>query len=142
MADRVRMQNLGIDLLALGQGIPFFHAGMEILRSKSLDRDSFDSGDWFNKLDFTYTSNNFGVGLPPAEANMENWSLMKPLLADPARKPAKADILAALDHFKTMLQIRKSSKLFRLGNAADVNARVRTMPAGGVSASGRGRLSE
>jgi hypothetical protein len=31
------------------QGIPFFHAGDEILRSKSLDRDSYNSGDWFNK---------------------------------------------------------------------------------------------
>ena len=34
MADRVRMQNLGISLLALGQGIPFYHAGVDLLRSK------------------------------------------------------------------------------------------------------------
>lgn len=31
------------------QGIPFFHAGDELLRSKSLDRDSYNSGDWFNR---------------------------------------------------------------------------------------------
>src|SRR6185503_12518588 len=66
MADRVRMQNLGMSLLAFGQGVPFFHAGVELLRSKSLDRNSYNSGDWFNKLDFTYGSNNWGVGLPPA----------------------------------------------------------------------------
>ena len=29
------------------QGIPFFHAGDDMLRSKSLDSDSFDSGDWW-----------------------------------------------------------------------------------------------
>lgn len=34
------------------KGIPFFHAGDEILRSKSLDRDSYNSGDWFSRLDF------------------------------------------------------------------------------------------
>jgi hypothetical protein len=27
-----------------------------------MDRDSYDAGDWFNKLDYSYQSNNFGVG--------------------------------------------------------------------------------
>jgi len=36
--------------VVLLQGIPFFHAGDETLRSKSLDRDSYNSGDWFNRL--------------------------------------------------------------------------------------------
>lgn len=130
VAARVRMQNLAVDILALGQGIPFFHAGVEILRSKSMDKNSFNSGDWFNNLDFTYQSNNWGVGLPPAKDNMGDWSLIKLLLAEPARKPAPADIAAALSHFKTMLQIRKSSKLFRLGTAADVSARVRFLNTG------------
>ena len=31
-------------MVALSQGLPFFHAGDELLRSKSLDRDSYDSG--------------------------------------------------------------------------------------------------
>ena len=91
---RVRMQNLGMSLVALGQGIPFFHAGVELLRSKSLDRNSYNSGDWFNKLDFTYSSNNWGVGLPPAGDNQSNWPIMRPLLANPALKPRAADILA------------------------------------------------
>jgi pullulanase len=54
MEDRVRMQNVGLSTVVLGQGVPFLHAGSELLRSKSLDRDSYNSGDWFNKLDFTY----------------------------------------------------------------------------------------
>jgi pullulanase len=57
------------------QGIPFFHAGDDTLRSKSLDRDSYNSGDWFNRLDFTYETNNFGVGLPPEEKNGEKWDM-------------------------------------------------------------------
>lgn len=69
LADRIRMKNLAISVVAFAQGIPFFHAGGEILRSKSLDRNSYDSGDRFNRLDFTYTTNNFGVGLPPAWDN-------------------------------------------------------------------------
>ena len=49
MAERVRAHNMGLSVIALGQGVPFFHAGTDMLRSKSLDRDSYNSGDWFNK---------------------------------------------------------------------------------------------
>jgi pullulanase-type alpha-1,6-glucosidase len=125
MENRVRMQNLAVSLTALGQGVPFFHAGIEMLRSKSMDRDSYDSGDWFNRLDFTYTSNNFGVGLPIAEVNEKNWSVMKPILADAARKPAQSDILRAVSHMREVMKIRKSSPLLRLTTGEDVKARVR-----------------
>lgn len=125
MAERVRMQNLGLALVALGQGIPFFHAGDELLRSKSLDRNSYNSGDWFNKLDWTYQSNNWGVGLPPAADNQGNWQLFKPMLADAALKPSPADILRARDHFEELLAIRKSSRLFRLRTGAEVTQLVR-----------------
>lgn len=125
MADRVRAQNLGIDFTVLAQGVPFLHAGQEILRSKSLDRNSYNSGDWFNKLDFTYQSNNWGVGLPPAGDNGSNWPIMQPLLANPALTPTSAEILTSLDHLQTMLQIRKSSPLFRLRTEADVMGRLR-----------------
>ena len=67
MADRVRIENVGRSTILLGQGVPFIHAGGDILRSKSLDRDSYNSGDWFNRIDWTYGKNNFGVGLPPAQ---------------------------------------------------------------------------
>ena len=67
MADRVRMQNLGNSLVMLSQGVPFFQAGDDMLRSKDMDRNSYNSGDWFNRLDFTYETNNWGVGLPPAD---------------------------------------------------------------------------
>ena len=33
------------NILVWMQGIAFFHAGSDILRSKSLDRDSYNSGD-------------------------------------------------------------------------------------------------
>ncbi|KAH6804056.1 limit dextrinase [Perilla frutescens var. frutescens] len=111
---RCRMNHLATSIIALSQGIPFFHAGDEILRSKSLDRDSYNSGDWFNRLDFSYKSNNWGVGLPPKEKNERNWPLMKIKLADPAFKPQRNHILAALDNFCSFISIRYSSPLFRL----------------------------
>lgn len=44
MPERLRMYTLAIAFVALGQAVPFFHAGDDILRSKSLDRDSYNSG--------------------------------------------------------------------------------------------------
>jgi len=122
--DRLRMHHLAMDLVLLAQGVPFFHAGDELLRSKSLDRNSYNSGDWFNKLDFTYASNNWAVGLPPAGDNRDRWPILRPLLANPALKVTRDDLLRSLAHFETMLQVRKSSALFRLRTADEVKRRL------------------
>ncbi len=124
IGERVRMHNLAVSIVMLGQGIPFFQAGQDLLRSKSLDRNSYDSGDWFNKIDWTGQTNNWGVGLPPAWDNEPHWPLVAPLLADPALRPSPAEIDAARQHFREMLRIRKSSKLFRLGRTAEIRRRV------------------
>lgn len=122
LAERVRMHKLGISLVSLGQGVPFFQAGHEMLRSKSMDRDSFNSGDWFNQLDYTFQTNNWGKGLPSAEKNQDNWPIMQPLLADPALKPAPSDLEGTVGHFEEMLRIRNSSPLFRLRRAEQVHS--------------------
>jgi len=118
MPERVRMNNLALSLVAFSQGVPFFHAGDDILRSKSLDRNSYNSGDWFNRLDWTYESNNWGIGLPAQ--GRDRWHLFRPLLANPALKPGKAEITFAAAVFCEFLHIRKSSPLFRLRTAEAV----------------------
>ena len=123
-ADRARVQMLGAATTAFSQGVAYFHAGVDILRSKSLDRDSFDSGDWFNRLDWTYTDNGFGAGLPPRQANAANWPWMKAVLADASIKPQPADIAWTRDAFNDLLRIRASSTLFRMRSAADVQQRL------------------
>ena len=125
LAQRVRMHNLAISLTALSQGIPFFHAGDELLRSKSLDRNSYNSSDWFNRIDWTGETSNFGVGLPPAGDNQAHWSIMAPLLADAALRPGPQQIGAAYAHFKELLAIRTSSPLFRLRSAEQIQAALR-----------------
>ena len=130
MADRVRMQQLSLSTVALGQGVSFFHAGTDMLRSKSLDRNSYDSGDHFNELDFSYESNGFGVGLPPAPDNESKWEDMAPLLADPALKPAKADIVASVERFRDLLAVADSSPLFSLTTAEQVQTKLQHLNTG------------
>ena len=115
LAQRVRMQMLGISLTALAQGVPFFHAGMELLRSKSMDRNSYDSGDWFNRLDYTYTSNTWGVGLPPERENRAHWPRHRPA-AGQRRASARARPRSRRRSrtSQEVLQMRRSSPLFRL----------------------------
>jgi pullulanase len=125
MSDRLRVNNLGLALVALAQGIPFFHAGDDTLRSKSFDRNSYNSGDWFNRLDWTYQTNNFAVGLPPAWENKEDWPTMAPFLKNRAMQPGFADIYSSHLYFKEILRIRKSTPLFRLQTGDEVRERVK-----------------
>ncbi len=117
--ERARAQCLGIDLLLLGQGIPFCDAGIELLRSKSLDRDSFNSGDWFNYLDYTKQTNNWGVGMPPQDVNQAKWPLIKTMLGNPGLRIGPAEIAFTAQHFEEMLRLRQSSRLFRLRTAQE-----------------------
>ena len=122
--DRARVQVLGMASTAFSQGVAYFHAGIDTLRSKSMDRNSYDSGDWFNRLDWSYRENFFGTGLPPASGNEGNWPWIAPRLADASIRPAPQDIGFARDALRDLLRIRASSTLFRLDDAAEVSARL------------------
>ncbi|MEQ4721533.1 pullulanase-type alpha-1,6-glucosidase [Nonomuraea sp. B19D2] len=125
MADRVRMQVLSLATVLLAQGTAFVHAGSERLRSKSLDRNSYDSGDWFNRLLWDCASGNgFGAGLPPKAENEDRWPYARPLLADPALKPGCAEIGDCRARFGELLRIRASSPAFALGSADEVRRRL------------------
>ena len=130
MADRVRAQNMGMSIVGLAQGIPFIQMGSDMLRSKSLDRNSYDSGDWFNKVYWDYSENNFGKGLPPSNDNSSRWAIMRPLLTNTALDPTTDDIQSAAAHLREVLRIRKSSKLFRLETKTAINDHVRFYNAG------------
>ncbi|MEI6106571.1 MAG: alpha-1,6-glucosidase domain-containing protein [Opitutae bacterium] len=130
-ADRARVQVLGNALVLFSQGIAYLHAGQEILRSKSFDRNSFNSGDAFNRLDWTLTTNHFGTGLPPAWDNESSWPQMQPLLARAAEiAPAPEDIRFTFAATLDLLRIRQSSTLFRLRTAADVKQRLQLLNTG------------
>ncbi|HEY5247911.1 MAG TPA: pullulanase-type alpha-1,6-glucosidase, partial [Dermatophilaceae bacterium] len=130
MADRIRMNSMSLATTALSQTPSFWHAGADLLRSKSLNRNSYDSGDWFNTLDWTGADNGFGHGLPPEADNSAKWPYVKPLLADPALKPSAAQVQSASAQAQDLLKLRFSSPLFRLGSADAINAKV-TFPVSG-----------
>ena len=121
---RARRQVLAMSVVTLGQGIPFFMAGDDLLRSKDMDQNSYDSGDWFNKIDWTGRGNNWGIGLPINSQNGSQWSFEQPLLANPALQPSAVQIQQTSEVFQEFLKIRESSGLFRMGTFDEVQANL------------------
>ena len=123
--DRARVQVLGLALTSFSQGVAYLHAGVELMRSKNGDRNSYDSGDWFNRIDWTATSNFWGTGLPPERENAGFWPHLAPRLADAKLAPRPEHIRFVRDAALDLLRIRASSRLFRLTSADDIERRLR-----------------
>jgi pullulanase/glycogen debranching enzyme len=124
-ADRVRAHVVGLSTVLLGQGVPFLMAGDEILRSKAFSANSYNSGDWFNRIDWTLNTNYISagmqtMGLPASDPNSPNWSVMTPYLQNPNVNPSFTDISLANAMVGELLAIRSSTSLFRLATAADI----------------------
>jgi len=119
------MQVLSLATVLLGQGVGFTTAGSDRLRSKSLDRNSFNSGDWFNQIRWDCAAGNgFGAGLPPATENESRWPLAGPLLADPALVPPPELIEWTAERYRELLRIRRASPVFGLPTAEEVQRRL------------------
>lgn len=130
---RVRLTVLSLATVMLGQSPAFWHAGTDLLRSKSLDRDSYNSGDWFNRVDWSGTEHGWGRGLPPRDRNVEAWDLMRPLLSNDALRASPDDIAVARCMCLDLLRLRASSPLFTLGDPEAIMEKV-SFPGSGPEA--------
>ncbi|MFF5313945.1 pullulanase-type alpha-1,6-glucosidase [Streptomyces massasporeus] len=122
-ADRARMQVLAMATATLSQGPALSQAGTDLLRSKSLDRNSYDSGDWFNAVHWRCEDGNgFGRGLPMAADNTDKWPYAKPLLS--TVKVGCEQIEGTSAAYRDLLRIRGTEKDFSLGTAERVQSRL------------------
>ena len=124
MDHRVRMSLISQASVALSQSPSFWASGTEMLRSKSLDRDSFNSGDYYNAIDWTMHDNGFGHGLPVKSKNGAAWDHMRPLLENPDLKPSPEQIDTSSEIAMDFLRVRSSSRLFTLGSADLIRSKV------------------
>ncbi|WP_304636963.1 MULTISPECIES: alpha-1,6-glucosidase domain-containing protein [Pseudoalteromonas] len=122
--ERVRVHNMALAMPLMSQGIPFMQMGADLLRSKSMDRNSYDSGDWFNFVDFSKETNNWNVGLPPAQDNQAKWGEIAPISANTNAQAMASDIEYASNVFTEFLAIRSASPLFSLTTEQDILDRV------------------
>ncbi len=106
--DRAKVQVLALAVTSLSFGVAYFHAGGELLRSKSLDRNSYDSGDWFNRIDWSGQSNGFASGVPIKNDNGNDWAIMQKLLRDKRIRVSAKEIAWTRQQFLQLLAVRKS----------------------------------
>lgn len=121
---RVRVHALSNALINFAQGIPFYQMGTDLLRSKSMDRNSYNSGDWYNAVDFSAQSNNWAKGLPPAQDNQNQYAAISDVLNNGNVVVDSTHIAMTKAQFKQQLAIRYSSLLFRLDSAEQVTTRL------------------
>ncbi|MEY9990832.1 pullulanase-type alpha-1,6-glucosidase [Streptomyces sp. V4I8] len=122
-AGRARMQVLAMATATLSQGPALSQAGTDLLRSKSLDRNSYDSGDWFNAIHWNCADGNgFGRGLPPAADNASKWPYAKPLLN--TVKVGCEQIDGASAAYQDLLRIRTTESVFSLDTAGQVQSKL------------------
>ncbi len=125
VADRARMQVLAMATATLSQGPALSQAGTDLLRSKSLDRNSYDSGDWYNAIHWDCRAGNgFGRGLPPAADNRDKWGHARPLLTAPGLTPGCAQIDGAAAAHRDLLTIRGTERAFSLSTGEQVQSEV------------------
>ncbi|GLS83292.1 alpha-1,6-glucosidase domain-containing protein [Paraferrimonas haliotis] len=124
LEDRVRIQHVAATLPLLSQGIPFLQMGGDLMRSKSMDRNSYDSGDWFNYVDFTKNSNNWNVGLPLAQDNQSKWDQISGISANPLAAASMSEIEWVSTLFQEILSIRRDSPLLRLADEQQIIDRL------------------
>ncbi|MFF7139855.1 pullulanase-type alpha-1,6-glucosidase [Streptomyces nodosus] len=122
-SDRARMQVLAMATATLSQGPSLSQAGSDLLRSKSLDRNSYDSGDWFNAVHWDCRDGNgFGRGLPPAADNRSKWAYAKPLLTSVGVGCEQIDGASAA--YRDLLRIRTTEPVFSLATAGQVQSKL------------------
>lgn len=72
-AERVAMNKLGAGILMISKGMPFIHAGEEMLRTKQGDENSYKSSDAINNIDWE--------ALKPGSSAYETMQYYKGLIA-------------------------------------------------------------
>ncbi|MDX1552374.1 MAG: alpha-1,6-glucosidase domain-containing protein, partial [Marinobacter sp.] len=122
--ERAQMQVVGLSVPLLSQGIPFIHMGSELLRSKSMERDSYDSGDWFNEVDFSYQDTAWNRGLPRQDKDGANWELITEIIGQFQAGPGASEINYTREQVEKLLAVRSESELFRLQTAEAISQRL------------------
>ena len=99
--ERVRMNNLAATFYMMAQGIPFLHAGEEMLRSKPNGKGGY--------VENSYKS--------PDKVNSIKWDLLdQKIYRD------------TLEFYKGIIQFRKTHPVLRLTDASAISACVRSVP--------------
>lgn len=135
---QTRQQALGLATAILGQGVFFDQQGSDLLRSKSFENDSYNSGDFTNAVNYNDDeTNGYGNGYSNESKDADDWYAVKQLYAATAKAPKaynaglqgrKPEMKA---FYQELLKIRSTYKGFiSLGDSELIKSDVKFLNTG------------
>jgi hypothetical protein len=122
--DRARMQVLALATTVLGQGVGVPRGRVRRLRSKSLDRNSFNSGDWFNAITGTAATATGSARAAAGRRQPRQVAVRATAAGRPGAGAVVRDGRRRRGRVRRLLRIRASSSAFGWPRRAEVQRRV------------------
>ena len=123
---QTRQQALGLATAILGQGVFFDQQGSDLLRSKSFENDSYNSGDFINAVNYKNYETN---GYSNKDKDEKYWGVVKQLYEkikeETDQKPFNAGLQGRKstmsNYYQELLSIRQRYREYiSLGSAEDI----------------------
>lgn len=135
MEEKVKMQAIGLATALLGQSPAFDQQGSDLLRTKYFQNDSYNTGDFSNKVN--YDSSKGNEFIPRALVNQEkdynddvkDWPVM--VEVGEYNSDVGPELKAKMtDTYKAMATIRKNNDALHLGDAELIKSNVKFLNTG------------
>lgn len=137
MENKARMQGIGLATAILGQSPAFDQQGSDLLRTKYFQNDSYNTGDFSNKVNYDSTKGNEFI--PGAIVNKEKDSADWDAITKVGKynTDVGADVKAKMvDTYKALATIRRDNDALHLGTADLIKSNVKFLNTGTAQKNG------
>lgn len=117
MENKARMQGIAVASVMFGQSPVFDQQGTDLLRTKYFQNDSYNTGDFSNKVNYSYNEGNEFIpgALVNKTKDAEDWNAI--LEVSEYNSDVGPDVKASMAKtYLAMAEIRKDHNLFYLGD--------------------------
>lgn len=137
MEEKVKMQAIGLATALLGQSPAFDQQGTDLLRTKYFQNDSYNTGDFSNKVNYDSSKGNEFIpgALVNEEKDKADWDVM--LEVGAYNSDVGPELKAKMtDTYKAMATIRKNNDALHLGDAELIKSNVKFLNTGATQTKG------
>ena len=131
MEEKARMHGIGLATVILGQSPAFDQQGSDLLRTKYFQNDSYNTGDFSNKVNYDMKKGNEFIpgALVNYEKDQDDWDAI--LEVSKYNSDVGADVKAKMvDTYQKLATIRKNNDALHLGDAELIKSNVKFLNTG------------
>ena len=131
MEEKVKMQAIGLATALLGQSPAFDQQGTDLLRTKYFQNDSYNTGDFSNKVNYDPNEGNDFIpgALVNSSKDSEDWDVI--VEVSDYNSDVGHELKAKMvDTYKKLATIRKNNDALHLGDAELIKSNVKFLNTG------------